>query len=259
MEIIENQAWRYYLSDDQSELRGSVFVGKWMLFPSNIQSAEEMCRYAIENSIVVQAKHSLEPRNGSYLCCFYMNIYDYDRHEGFIKAFLGKNYIPRTQSGRYYNIAYKLDAETYMGMYGNNYKGLMHLVDFIDLDTGQWSDLFIKKKEKYHLLYTINTLSHQYIMPGFPEYASLKNVLFKHGKTQRLRSGDVFNYSYVEKMLTKKGITYKQVADRMDVSEGTVRKWLSGKSRPCVWYVFALATYYGLDSTMMIKNEMANE
>ena len=252
MQIIENEVWRYYLDEDQSDLRHSPFVGKWMIFPTKIEHAQNLCKAAVENKLVSQAKHSLTPKKGSFLCCFYLNIYDYDKHERFLSFFRDNGLLPRNYNGNYTNIAFKLDVETAMGIYGADFKGSLHLADFIDVETGEWSRLYQRKKVENDRLYLINKLAHNYMMPGFPEYSNLRNTWIKHGDRQRLNKEDYFNREYVSKQLEEKRITTEAVAARIDVKENTVKNWLSGKSRPYVWYVYALIVYYNLEEKQVL-------
>lgn len=46
--------------------------------------------------------------------------------------------IQKTKSGRFYNISFKLDAQTRAGEYGEGYNGNIKLEQFLDLQTGEW-------------------------------------------------------------------------------------------------------------------------
>ena len=46
--------------------------------------------------------------------------------------------ILKTKTGRLYNISFKFDDQTRAGEYGADFKGVIKLAQFIDLNTGEW-------------------------------------------------------------------------------------------------------------------------
>ena len=72
------------------------------------------------------------------VACFYQEYDDIYRHKKIISFMIENDLIKRTKSGRYYNNSFKLDLQTRAGEYGPEFKGSIHLADFIDLDSGKW-------------------------------------------------------------------------------------------------------------------------
>lgn len=69
---------------------------------------------------------------------FYLECDDMDRQKKVIQFFLDNDMIQKTKSGRLYNISFKLDDQTRAGEYGESYNGNIKLVQFLDLQTGEW-------------------------------------------------------------------------------------------------------------------------
>ena len=135
MEIVQNIAWVFYVGDTE-ELDDNK-IGKWMYFfyEGGREFVEKICSEAVLNDIVCESKHSNAEEG---VCCFYLNIYDIERHKKIITYFMENNLIRKTKNGRYYNISFKLDNQTRAGEYGANFKAEVKLADFINLETGEW-------------------------------------------------------------------------------------------------------------------------
>ena len=106
-----------------------------MYFFDNKEFVNSICREAVGNNIVSQAKHTND-ENG--VACFYLNADDIEGHKKVIQFFLSKNLIRKTQSGKLYNISFKFDNQTLDGQYGNDFKATIKLEDFVDLYTGEF-------------------------------------------------------------------------------------------------------------------------
>ena len=133
MNIEKSEYWIYYIGDDSKFEHDKV--GKWLYFFENKEFVEKICKEAVENRIVNEAKHSNAETGVS---CFYLNIDDIENHKRVIEFFIKNNLIRKSKSGRYYNISFKLDTQTLAREYGENYNSEVKLDKFIDLNTGEW-------------------------------------------------------------------------------------------------------------------------
>ena len=241
----------YYMDEDQSYLEDADLIGKWMIFPTQIDRAELLCKKAVEDQVVHQAKHSLQKENGSYLCCFYIDINDFSAHEKFIQYFMKNDYLPRNKNGNYTNIAFKLDIQTALDLYGSSFKATLHLNDFIDVSTGEWTEAYYTQKSDNEKLLLINKKVHEYQFPGRPLYYLSTS---KYGSCYtRLNKEDIFDYEYVRASLEEQNITIKDLSEKLDIGSSAIRNWLKGKSRPCLWYVYAMIVFYDLDENIVLK------
>lgn len=135
MEIISNIAWVFYINPESAALFENDKVGKWMYFFSDRSVVEKLCKEAVENGIVAEAKHSNDSEGVS---CFYLNCDDIETQKKITRFFIDNNLIRRTKAGKYYNISFKLDSQTDKGEYGKGFKAEIKLDEFIDLETGEW-------------------------------------------------------------------------------------------------------------------------
>lgn len=141
MRIVDLGEWRFFLGEDFD--LGSDGVGKWMFFYGyeGVLFAEEMCRKAVEEGVVRQAKrYSVNAPGGSGSACFYVRADDADGHRDVLRFFLANDLIRRTKTGRLYNISFKLDEQTLHGNYGGSFTPAIRLADFVDLETGEFRD-----------------------------------------------------------------------------------------------------------------------
>ena len=139
--IIKNKAWVYYHTEASKELLPSK-CGKWMYFFKReaVDFAAELCKRAIEEGIVSSCKHTnceFDERPEGVIC-FYLNCDDKEAHKRVISYFLKNGLVRKTKTGRYVNIAFKLDDQTRAGEYGEGFVADIKLADFIDLTTGEW-------------------------------------------------------------------------------------------------------------------------
>lgn len=142
MKIERDLHWIRYFQDNVSF--DSDKVGKWMyFFPKDFDAfdyAAEVCEEAVRRGIVLSSKHTSDrdlfaPRG---VACFYIHGDDRESHKKVIAYFLEKRLIPKTKSGRLYNIAFKYDNQTRAKQYGDEFAAEIQLDQFINLDTGEW-------------------------------------------------------------------------------------------------------------------------
>lgn len=133
MEIINLGGWIFYINGEPNFDNNKV--GKWMYFFDDKDYVSKICKNAVENSIVEEAKHS-DDETG--VACFYLECDDMVAHKRVISYFLENNLIQKTKKGRLYNISFKLDKQTLAGEYGKNFHSDIKLENFIDLETGEW-------------------------------------------------------------------------------------------------------------------------
>ena len=134
MDVFKYGNWVAY-SQDEPVAVDSERVGKWMYFWADRAVAEDLCRRAVEQGLVISAKHTDGPDG---VACFYGHIDDMDFHRGILEFFIENNMIRRTAKGALYNISFKLDDQTRAGLYGSDFSGALKLSSLVDLKTGAW-------------------------------------------------------------------------------------------------------------------------
>ena len=134
MKVIRQGGWVFYLVDGYQNLDPHR-CGKWMYFFNDESRAAELCQSAVNDAIVVEAKHSDAP-NG--VCCFYLNGDDNEGHRRTIEFFIDHGMIRKTKAGKLYNISFKFDDQTRAGEYGDDYEGQIKLSQLMNLETGEW-------------------------------------------------------------------------------------------------------------------------
>lgn len=253
MQTIDKNGWIYYIrsQDAVEDLSYSDEVGKWLIFFKDKKFAETLCKSVVEDKIIIAAKHSkVLDKYNSGVCCLYLDCEDYKRHKKLISYLLKNNYLPRNKNGSYTNIAFKHDYDTFMGIYGSNGSSL-HLKEFIDLKTGKWTNEFNEKTNTQNIEKTIARKVCEYFNYsseyGYGNRWSLGCIKF-NGK-------DEFNFEYVKEYIKKNNIKIKDLSKKLEVSEGTVRNWLNGKSRPFVWNAIAICVWLNLDENIVIIKE----
>ena len=108
-----------------------------MYFFDGAEKAAKLCKEAVENGIVAEAKHS---DASSGVCCFYLNGDDMEAHRKTIQFFLDHQLIRKKGDGTLYNISFKYDRQTHAGEYGEEFHPEISLDRFVDLKTGEWKD-----------------------------------------------------------------------------------------------------------------------
>lgn len=135
MNITNTDDWIFF-TNENSKYLDSFKMGKWMVYfsESNRKLIIEMCENAVREDIVPEAKVAI---NGD-VACFYLNIDEIEYHRKCINYMLENNLIRKTKAGRYYNISFKKDIQTFRGEYGSRFIPKLKIEDFINLDTGEW-------------------------------------------------------------------------------------------------------------------------
>lgn len=134
MQIFEFGPWVVYDPQTGADSDPSR-VGKWMYFWQDRDLVQELCRKAVEQGLVLSAKHN-NAEDG--VACFYGHIDDMDYHRKIIEFFVENDMIRRTAKGALYNISFKLDDQTRAGLYGSDFNGALKLSSFVNLSTGEW-------------------------------------------------------------------------------------------------------------------------
>lgn len=130
--------WVWYVNEDKAKLFDKKKCGKWMIFSSDIFFLNKLCKETVGKDIVWEAKVAAGPRGKEYVSCFYLHIDDNETHRKLIKYFLDNDAIGKTKSGKYRNIAFKLNEQTRNGEYGDGFIAKLNLDHFIDLNTGEF-------------------------------------------------------------------------------------------------------------------------
>jgi len=149
MKVYERGGWVFYISEDFDYGYERDKVGKWMYYSKDINFMSEICRKAVNDKLVAQAKHSTEKRvawqakhsnKSDGVAHFYLNCDDMETHKKILSFFMDNNLIDKPKNGRFNNnnISFKLDAQTKTGQYGKDFRPEIKLCNFIDLDSGEW-------------------------------------------------------------------------------------------------------------------------
>ena len=122
-----------YLSEDSS--------GKWMCFLSKkyylLDYVSYICKEYMELNNLSSHSCKIIDGNDSYVICFYIDIQNYKDHISCLSYLLQNHLVPKTKSGKLYNISFKLDNQTRNGEYGISFIPKLTLSDFFDLNTGE--------------------------------------------------------------------------------------------------------------------------
>lgn len=254
MQIIDKNGWIYYIRSQEAmeDLSYCDEVGKWLIFFKNKEFAETVCKSVIEDKIIIAAKHSkVLDKYNSGVCCLYLDGEDYKSHKKLISYLLKNNYLPRNKNGSYTNIAFKHDYDTFMGIYEYSSSRSLHLKEFIDLKTGKWSNELNEKTNAQKIEKTI-----VYKVCDYFNSSSHWGNRNSWG-WMKFNGKDKFNFEYVNEYIKKNNIKVKDLANKLEVSEVTVRNWLNGKSRPFVWNAIAICVWLNLDENkVIIKNKL---
>ena len=131
--------WYWYLSGNEKVLETKK-CGKWMHFFHEQEFAQEICQKAIDEKACVLCKcrdmEKVSDETG--VICFYLNGDDIEGHKKILRFMIENNLIPKTKTGKLYNISFKFDEQTYAGEYGADFEGKIKLAQFIDLKTREW-------------------------------------------------------------------------------------------------------------------------
>ena len=131
--------WYWYLAEN-TKLPERHKCGKWMHFFRDQKFAMDMCEKAIVENVCYECKCTdMELRGAETgVIRFYLNGDDIENHRRVIRFMMDNELIQKTKTGRLYNISFKFDDQTRAGKYGADFKGVIKLAQFIDLNTGEW-------------------------------------------------------------------------------------------------------------------------
>ena len=111
-----------------------------MYFFEDQKFAMEICEKAIKENVCYECKCTdMELRGVERgFICFYLSGDDIENHHRVIQFMIDNELIQKTKTGKFYNISFKFDDQTRAGEYGSDFKGVIRLAQFIDLNTGEW-------------------------------------------------------------------------------------------------------------------------
>lgn len=120
--------------------------GKWMHFfaSKNCDYVDQAVGGAVLCGAVAAAKYSGPLFLKSFgtqsgMCCFYLNDNDTQGHIRILSYMMEHGLIPKTKTGRFHNISFKYDSQTYAGENSSSgFVGKIKLADFVDLETGRF-------------------------------------------------------------------------------------------------------------------------
>ena len=114
--------------------------GKWMVFSTDIDYLNNLCKEAVEKDLVKEAKFSFSSNEpgGACVACLYINADDIEGNKKLLKYLLDKGAIRRTKTGKLYNISFKFDDQTRAKEYGEDFKAKICLADYLNLETGEF-------------------------------------------------------------------------------------------------------------------------
>ncbi len=131
MKIINEPGWIKYVSEGSGTPLDPAKSGKWMYFFTKKDQPAQICTKAIEDGLVMEAKHNDRPVG---IICFYLNADDIAGHKAVITFMQENNLIKKTKTGKLFNINFKLDDQEDEPVPGTEIK----LEKFVDLETGKW-------------------------------------------------------------------------------------------------------------------------
>lgn len=136
MGIRTTEDWIFFTNENYKYL-DTFKMGKWMVYfsKSSREYITEMCEKAVNENVVPEAKVAIK----GDVACFYLNIDEIEYHRKCINFMIENNLIRKTKTGRYYNISFKKDMQTFRGEYGSKFISQLKLEDFINLGTGEWT------------------------------------------------------------------------------------------------------------------------
>lgn len=137
--MVKEDMWFWYYSDEIN-LLNSRKMGKWMYFFTDQEFAKQICQKAINEGVCYECKcTNMKAQNKpTGVVCFYLNKDDVDNHKRVIQFMIDNNLIQRTKTGKLYNISFKLDTQTRLHQYGNEFTGEIKLDQFVDLYTKEF-------------------------------------------------------------------------------------------------------------------------
>lgn len=137
-------AWVWYASPDY---RIKPTVGKFITFGEGDISSDlqQLILNAIKHNITPLVKHtniesdfknSHAKDDNSWVICWYCND-DINSLKLLGKYLVDNNLVPRTKTGKLYNISFKYDKQTRNAEYGDSFTAKITLNDLLDLYTGE--------------------------------------------------------------------------------------------------------------------------
>ena len=179
MNITRTDDWIFFTNEKCRDL-DTFKMGKWMVYfsESSREYITEMCENAVSQNIIPEAKVAV---NGD-VACFYLNIDEIEYHRKCINFMIGNNLIRKTKAGRYYNVSFKKDIQTFKGEYGTKFIPQLKLEDFINLDTGEWifNDHTMEVDFNEYCNYYMHELKGAYVF--YLEYVERSLSLSEEGK-----------------------------------------------------------------------------
>ena len=177
MQVQKLGGWVFYIGDHADQLDREK-CGKWMHFFNDKSFAASVCREAVLEGIVDEAKHS---DDATGVCCFYLNADDLTAHQRTIQFFLDHNLIRKTKTGKLFNISFKYDYQTREGEYGSSFHPEISLEDFLDLDTGKWKNHSVKMPSGDKTMLSKNQMTEediklQYITPAVTSKWNIRKI-----------------------------------------------------------------------------------
>jgi hypothetical protein len=127
--------WHLFISKDMKPMKNP---GKWMVFSSDIEYLNTICKEAVLKGIVSESKFTCLDQGTSLPGIFYVDVFDIETHKNVVKYLIEKGAVGRTKKGLYCNIAYKLDEQTRNKEYNTSFTAKLNLSNFIDLATGKF-------------------------------------------------------------------------------------------------------------------------
>ena len=137
-EIIGHGIWTFYVADGWESLDPGR-LGKWMVPVDDESDASELCEAAVDEGIVLEAKHETEPEAaaGGVTCFLYLHGDDDEGHRRLAAWLLANGLVPRSADGALEDLEFKHDRQTRAGQYGDAFVPDVTLGQFVDLATGE--------------------------------------------------------------------------------------------------------------------------
>ncbi len=133
MYISNNQDWVRYTTDDTWKLSHIKDCGKWTVFYNNKDTAKQLIEKALQTNITTHAKHT---KGNQGVICFYASATNLQQHRVVINFLIENQLLRITNDLTYADSSFKFNGQSWSKQYGNQFKDLIRLSHFINLETG---------------------------------------------------------------------------------------------------------------------------
>lgn len=183
MYISTNEDWVRYTTDNTWKLSQIKDCGKWTVFYKDKDIAKSLIELALNSNITTHAKHT---KGQQGVICFYVAGTDLTHHMRVINFLIENQLMRITSDLQYADSSFKFNGQSWSKQYGNQFKGLIRLSHFINLETG----VPIPKPNIHDLLVFKTTSKYKYLETN----VELKPFISSLDKFYIAKINNVFNH-----------------------------------------------------------------